>query len=147
MTFLCCQHSVLVSRCIKPTSDHLTANKPQNNHMNQPHFFESRIKEDVVFGENVKVVKPVNMYGCVVGEQCFIGPFVEIQKDVTIGSRTKIQSHSFICELVTIGSDCFIGHGVMFINDLFSKCKNNSAKIIKAFNLSLRRKIVFEMLA
>src|ERR671912_495064 len=89
--------------------------------MNQPHFFESRIKEDVVFGENVKVVKPVNMYGCVVGEQCFIGPFVEIQKDVTIGSRTKIQSHSFICELVTIGSDCFIGHGVMFINDLFSK--------------------------
>ena len=50
-----------------------------------------------------------------------IGPFVEIQKDVSIGNRCKIQSHSFICELVTIGSDCFIGHGVMFINDLFSE--------------------------
>jgi acetyltransferase-like isoleucine patch superfamily enzyme len=51
---------------------------------------------------------------------CFIGPFVEIQKDVNIGSQTKVQSHTFICELVTIGNDCFIGHGVMFINDLFS---------------------------
>lgn len=50
----------------------------------------------------------------------FIGPFVEIQKDVTVGSRTKIQSHSFICELVDIGEDCFVGHGVMFINDLFA---------------------------
>jgi acetyltransferase-like isoleucine patch superfamily enzyme len=75
---------------------------------------------DVVFGENVKVVAPVNLYGCTVGSNTFIGPFVEIQKDVTIGERCKIQSHSFICELVTMGNDCFIGHGVMFINDLFS---------------------------
>jgi acetyltransferase-like isoleucine patch superfamily enzyme len=50
----------------------------------------------------------------------FVGPFVEIQKGVVIGARTRIQSHTFICELVTIGDDCFIGHGVMFINDLFS---------------------------
>lgn len=89
--------------------------------MTTPIIFNSAIKNDVVFGENVKVVTPVNLYGCSVGNYCFIGPFVEIQKDVTVGNNTKIQSHCFICELVTIGNDCFIGHGVMFINDLFSK--------------------------
>lgn len=76
--------------------------------------------KEVTFGENVKIVEPVNMYNCTIGDNCFIGPFVEIQKNVLIGRSTKIQSHSFICELVTIGNDCFIGHGVMFINDLFS---------------------------
>jgi acetyltransferase-like isoleucine patch superfamily enzyme len=74
---------------------------------------------EVVFGKGVTVVQPVNMYGCEIGDHCFIGPFVEVQKQVTVGSRTKIQSHTFICELVTVGDDCFIGHGVMFINDLF----------------------------
>lgn len=88
--------------------------------MNKPVIFESGIRNDVVFGEGVKVVAPVNLYGCSIGNNCFIGPFVEIQKDVVIGQRTKVQSHSFVCELVTIGNDCFIGHGVMFINDLFS---------------------------
>lgn len=81
---------------------------------------EVAIRNDVVFGKNVKVIKPVNLYGCTIGEQCFIGPFTEIQKDVVIGDRTKVQSHTFICELVNIGNDCFIGHGVMFINDLFT---------------------------
>ncbi|TMU55050.1 acyltransferase [Flagellimonas algicola] len=75
---------------------------------------------DTAFGSNVKVVEPVNIYGCKIGNDCFVGPFVEIQKDVIIGNRTRVQSHSFICELVTIGDDCFIGHGVVFINDLFS---------------------------
>ncbi|MCG7856215.1 N-acetyltransferase [Flavihumibacter sediminis] len=89
--------------------------------MASPTFFNSQVKDDVQFGNNVKVVQPVNIYGCIIGDGCFIGPFVEIQKDVNIGSGTKIQSHSFICELVNIGRDCFIGHGVMFINDLFSK--------------------------
>jgi acetyltransferase-like isoleucine patch superfamily enzyme len=84
-----------------------------------PTLFEAGIK-DVVFGENVKVVQPSNLYGCLIGDNCFIGPFVEIQKNVSIGKNTKIQSHAFICELVTIGEDCFIGHGVMFVNDLFS---------------------------
>jgi len=88
--------------------------------MNQPIIFNSYIKEDVVFGSNVKIVQPVNLYGCTVGDDCFVGPFVEVQKNVTIGKRSKIQSHSFVCEFVTIGDDCFIGHGVMFINDLFS---------------------------
>ena len=65
------------------------------------------------------MIEPVNIYGCNIGENCFIGPFCEIQKDVVIGNNCKIQSHSFICELVYIGSSCFIGHGVMFINDRF----------------------------
>lgn len=71
-------------------------------------------------GKGVVIVRPVNIYGCSINDHCFIGPFVEIQKDVKIGARTKIQSHSFICELVSIGEDCFIGHGVMFINDVFA---------------------------
>jgi acetyltransferase-like isoleucine patch superfamily enzyme len=74
---------------------------------------------NVVYGNNLTIVEPVNLYGCSFGDDCFIGPFVEIQKNVSIGDKTKIQSHSFICELVTIGRNCFIGHGVMFINDLF----------------------------
>ena len=61
------------------------------------------------------------MYGCVIADDVFVGPFVEIQKDVSVGARTRIQSHAFVCELVSIGSDCFVGHGVMFINDLFAE--------------------------
>jgi acetyltransferase-like isoleucine patch superfamily enzyme len=74
---------------------------------------------DVTFGKDVTVVQPVNLYGCTIGDRSFIGPFVEIQKGVTIGKQCRIQSHSFICELVTIGDECFISHGAMFINDLF----------------------------
>ena len=77
--------------------------------------------ENIDFGSDVVIVEPVNLYGCKIGNNVFIGPFVEIQKDVIIGDRVKIQSHSFICEMVYIGDDCFIGHGVMFINDLFSE--------------------------
>ena len=86
-------------------------------------FTQSNINViDVQCGHRVKIIQPSNLYGCKLGDNCFVGPFVEIQKDVIIGNSTKIQSHSFICELVTIGNNCFIGHGVMFINDLF---KNN----------------------
>lgn len=88
--------------------------------MNQPKIKEAGIV-NVKFGDNVTVVNPVNLYGCAIGSDVFVGPFVEIQKEVNIGERTKIQSHSFICELVEIGKDCFIGHGVMFINDTFAK--------------------------
>ena len=73
------------------------------------------------FGERVTVVEPVNLYGCNIGDDCFVGPFVEIQRGVVIGKRCRIQSHAFICELVTIGEDCFISHGAMFVNDLFSE--------------------------
>mgnify|MGYP006150268585 CR=1 FL=1 len=88
--------------------------------MHDPILYKSQLK-DVQFGENVKVVEPVNMYGCTIGENSFIGPFCEIQKNVTIGPNSKIQSHTFICEFVEIGAQCFIGHGVMFINDLFQE--------------------------
>lgn len=74
---------------------------------------------DVVAGQNVTVVQPCNLYGCRLGDGVFVGPFVEIQKNVSIGARSKIQSHGFICEYVTIGDDCFIGHNVTFANDLF----------------------------
>jgi acetyltransferase-like isoleucine patch superfamily enzyme len=74
---------------------------------------------DVTFGENVTIVQPVNLYGCVIGEGTFVGPFVEVQRGAAIGKRCRIQSHAFICDLVTIGDDCFISHGAMFINDLF----------------------------
>jgi acetyltransferase-like isoleucine patch superfamily enzyme len=74
---------------------------------------------DVSFGVGTVVVEPSNLYECVIGDNCFIGPFVEVQRGVRIGHRCKVQSHAFICELVTIGDDCFVGHGVMFINDPF----------------------------
>ncbi len=78
---------------------------------------------DVTFGKNVTVVEPANLYACVIGDNCFVGPFVEIQKDVEIGANTRIQSHAFICEMVTIGNNCFISHGAMFINYLFRNAK------------------------
>ena len=74
-------------------------------------------------GKNFKFVEPINIYDCKLGDNVFVGPFVEIGKGVIIKSRTRISSHSFICELVTIGNDCFIGHGVMFTNDLFKNGK------------------------
>jgi acetyltransferase-like isoleucine patch superfamily enzyme len=87
--------------------------------VNPPELYQAGIR-DVAFGARVKAVEPCNLYGCTIGDDCFIGPFTEIQKGVVIGARTRVQSHSFICELVTIGEDCFIGHGVMFINDTFA---------------------------
>lgn len=80
-------------------------------------FKEAGITADVVFGKNITIVKPVNLYGCTIGDNSFIGPFVEIQKNSRIGGHCRIQSHSFVCEGVTIGDHCFVGHGVMFIND------------------------------
>ena len=90
----------------------------------QPTSAEPTIRQvgivNVTFGKGVTVVAPVNLYGCTIGEDSFVGPFVEIQRDVVIGKRCRIQSQAFICELVCIGDDCFISHGAMFINDLFS---------------------------
>jgi len=87
--------------------------------MGEPRLLSSGIV-DVRFGENVRVMQPVNLYGCTIGDDSFIGPFVEIQRDAVIGKRCRIQSHAFICELVTIGDDCFVSHGAMFINDPFA---------------------------
>lgn len=86
--------------------------------MPEPRLLQSKIV-DVNFGKDVTIMEPANIYGCTLDDGAFIGPFVEIQRGVHIGKRTRIQSHSFVCELVTIGDDCFVAHGVMFINDLF----------------------------
>ena len=86
--------------------------------MGEPRIHKNGIV-DVEFGEDVTLVEPVNLYGCTLGDGVFVGPFVEIQRRVSIGARTRVQSHAFICELVTIGEDCFISHGAMFINDPF----------------------------
>ncbi len=85
---------------------------------------EPRVKNigvvDVTFGANVTIINPVNLYGCVIGDDSSVGPFVEIQRGAVIGKRCRIQSHAFICDLVVIGDDCFVSHGAMFINDPFS---------------------------
>lgn len=83
-------------------------------------LYQSQIRE-VRMGVNVKIVEPCNLYECELCDEVFVGPFVEIQKGVKVGAKSRIQSHSFICELVSIGESCFIGHGVMFINDLFQE--------------------------
>ena len=77
--------------------------------------------KDVKQGCEVKIIEPVNLYGCELGDRVFVGPFVEIQRGAVVGADTRVQSHCFICDLVTIGERCFIGHGVMFTNDLFSQ--------------------------
>ena len=87
---------------------------------NKPVLVKYQIK-DVKFGLNVKIIEPVNLYQCEIGDNTFIGPFVEIQKNARVGRNCKIQSHSFICELVEIADNTFISHGVVFINDKFDK--------------------------
>lgn len=81
---------------------------------------------NVILGRDVKIFQPdlVNLYGCTIGDETKVGPFVEIQKGVTVGARCKISSHSFICDGVTIEDEVFVGHGVMFINDLAPRAAN-----------------------
>jgi acetyltransferase-like isoleucine patch superfamily enzyme len=85
----------------------------------------SRISPDVRLGRNVRMYGFVNLYGCEVGDDTSIGTFVEIQKGVRIGARCKIQSHTFICEGVTIEDEVFVGHNVNFINDLHPRATND----------------------
>ncbi|WP_035606948.1 N-acetyltransferase [Edwardsiella tarda] len=79
---------------------------------------ESEIR-DVICGKNVTIIKPANIYECELGDDVFVGPFVEIQQGCVIGNASRIQSHTFICQNVTLGQRCFIGHNVTFANDLF----------------------------
>jgi acetyltransferase-like isoleucine patch superfamily enzyme len=88
--------------------------------MAEPRLLHTKVV-DVTCGDGVTIIEPSNLYGCTLGDKVFVGPFCEVQRDVTICARSRIQSHTFICSLVTIGEDCFIAHGVMFINDLFEK--------------------------
>ena len=85
------------------------------------------IAADVVLGPDVRIFQPdlVNLYGCSIGAETKIGAFVEIQKNASIGARCKISSHSFFCEGVTIEDEVFVGHGVMFINDIYPRAVND----------------------
>jgi acetyltransferase-like isoleucine patch superfamily enzyme len=84
----------------------------------------SRIAPDVKLGRGVKIHAFVNLYGCEIGDESQVGAFVEIQKNAKIGRRCKISTHTFICEGVTIEDECFIGHGVVFINDRYPQAAN-----------------------
>jgi UDP-2-acetamido-3-amino-2,3-dideoxy-glucuronate N-acetyltransferase len=88
-----------------------------------------RIAPDVKLGRDVKLYAFVNLYGCEIGDESKIGTFVEIQKGVRIGRRVKVSSHTFICEGVTIEDEVFIGHGVMFINDLYPRATTESGEL------------------
>ncbi|QHM96793.1 MULTISPECIES: acyltransferase [Kosakonia] len=97
---------------------------------------------NVTCGENVVIYEPANLYDCTLADDVFVGPFVEIQGHTQIGKGSKIQSHSFICEYVTIGERCFIGHGVMFANDMFRDGKpdpdsNNWGRIMIGNDVSI----------
>lgn len=87
------------------------------------------IAPDVKLGNNVKLGKCINLYGCEIGDDSKLGAFVEIQKNARIGRRCKISSHSFVCEGVTIEDEVFIGHGVMFINDSYPRATSVSGEL------------------
>jgi UDP-2-acetamido-3-amino-2,3-dideoxy-glucuronate N-acetyltransferase len=89
----------------------------------------NRIAEDVVLGEDVSIVAFANLYGCTIGDQTKIGPFVEIQAGATVGARCKVSSHSFVCEGVTIEDEVFIGHHVCFTNDLMPRATNAEGRL------------------
>ncbi len=88
-----------------------------------------RLLDDVVFGENVMVGPFTNLYGCEIGDDTRVGPFVEIQRGAVIGARCKIQSHSFVCDGVTIEDEVFVGHGVLFINDVRPRATNEAGEL------------------
>ena len=83
------------------------------------------IAPDVKLGQNVKLSQFINLYGCEIGDDSKIGAFVEIQKNASVGARCKVSSHTFVCEGVTIEDNVFIGHGVMFINDIYPRATAN----------------------
>ena len=89
------------------------------------------IAANVKLGPDVRIFQPelVNLYGCSIGAETKIGAFVEIQKDASIGARCKISSHSFVCEGVVIEDECFVGHGVMFTNDVYPRAVNSDGSL------------------
>ena len=103
-----------------------------------------RLIRDVDFGDGVIVHPFTNLYGCRIGDESRIGPFVEIQEGAVIGARCKIQSHSFICTGVEIGDEVFVGHGVMFINDRRPRATNDDGGVQSAEDWTLERTVVEE---
>ena len=102
------------------------------------------IAADVKLGQNVKLARFINLYGCVVGDNTKIGTFVEIQKNATVGKNCKISSHSFICEGVTIEDNVFIGHGVMFINDSYPRATTGGGKLQTEADWKVERTVICE---
>jgi UDP-2-acetamido-3-amino-2,3-dideoxy-glucuronate N-acetyltransferase len=98
------------------------ATEPAND---APH----RLLHDVVFGTDVVVGPFTNLYGCTIGDETRIGPFVEIQRGARIGARCKVQSHTFVCEGVTVEDEVFVGHGVMFVNDKFPRATKSDGSL------------------
>lgn len=107
----------------------------ENNYIIETISNPTSILKNVKLGKNVKYFHFVNMYDCFIDDETKIGSFVEIQKNVTIGKRCKISSHTFICEGVHIGNDVFVGHGVMFINDKYPKASINGTPISNQWEL------------
>ena len=104
------------------------------------------IREDVIIGRNTFIPHDllVNLFGCEIGDDCLIGPFVEIQAGVILGDRTRVQSHTFICEGVAIGNDVFIGHGVMFTNDRHPKASNADLSRVLKTDWILEKTIIHD---
>ena len=101
-----------------------------------------RTLNDVTVGDDVRLGVYVNLYGCTIGDESAVGPFVEIQRDVTIGRRCKISSHSFLCTGVTIGDEVFVGHGVIFTNDLQPRATTDSGDLADADDWELVETVV-----
>jgi acetyltransferase-like isoleucine patch superfamily enzyme len=100
------------------------------------------IAPDVKLGQNVKLSKFINLYGCEIGDESKIGAFVEIQKNARVGKRCKISSHTFICEGVTIEDNVFIGHGVMFINDSYPRATATDGNLQTEADWKVERTVV-----
>lgn len=102
------------------------------------------IADDVVLGTDVKIPRPelVNLYGCRIGDDTMIGPFVEIQCEAIVGARCKVSSHTFICSGVTIEDEVFVGHGVMFINDSYPRATNPDGTLQTAEDWTVERTLI-----
>jgi UDP-2-acetamido-3-amino-2,3-dideoxy-glucuronate N-acetyltransferase len=103
-----------------------------------------RLIDDVEFGDRVQVQAFANLYGCRIGEETQVGPYVEIQRGAIVGARCKIQSHTFICTGVELGDGVFVGHGVMFINDKRPKATTDEGRLQRADDWPLERIVVEE---
>jgi acetyltransferase-like isoleucine patch superfamily enzyme len=101
-----------------------------------------RLIDDVQFGRHVVVASFTNLYGCRIGDETRVGPFVEIQRDVVVGARCKIQSHSFLCSGVELGDEVFVGHGALFINDRFPRAATDAGDLKGADDWTLERTVV-----
>jgi acetyltransferase-like isoleucine patch superfamily enzyme len=100
------------------------------------------ITDDVKLGENVRLAKFINLYGCEVGDETKIGTFVEIQKNACIGKRCKISSHTFICEGVIVEDNVFIGHGVTFVNDSYPRATTTEGRLQTETDWKIERTVI-----